>query len=118
MLLASLAKVFLLLCNWGFEDAMTKMMMQAYKSFMVEIRIYGNIFSADDKRTQCPHNGQVEMFRQSTEAVVDCLVTVHADPELINLVDEYLTAQGRLMMAACLTSPHSKFSLLVTSRGP
>ena len=52
----------------------------------------------------------MELFRLSSEAVLACLVEAHADPELVNLVDEYMTAQGKRSMADCLRSAHSKFA--------
>ena len=64
--------------------------------------------------TRCQHDGRMELFRLSSETVLACLVEAHADPELVDLVDEYMTAQGERSMFDCLQSAHSKFAVLAS----
>jgi len=47
------AKVYFLQTTWGFESAVSKLMMHAYEAFMVEVGLYGNIFSYDYDSLGC-----------------------------------------------------------------
>ena len=47
------AKVFLLQCFWGFDDAVGAMTQQAYETFLVEVGIGGNVFNWDIKKYGC-----------------------------------------------------------------
>ena len=47
VVLAFACKVYFLQSNWGFENAVSSMLLHCYESFLVEIGLYGNIFSED-----------------------------------------------------------------------
>ncbi len=44
MAVAFAKKVFLIVCAWGFEDAPGKMMVWAFKKFMIDMGLYSNPF--------------------------------------------------------------------------
>ena len=44
--------------------------------------------------TQRQEDGRTEMLRRSIQAAIDYLEDSHSDPELIDMLDKYLWAQG------------------------
>lgn len=49
VVLAFACKIYFLQSNWGFENAVSKMMLHWYEFFIVDIGLYGNVFSLDYK---------------------------------------------------------------------
>jgi hypothetical protein len=47
VVLAFACKIYFLQSNWGFENAVSQMMLHCYESFIVEIGLYDNVFSLD-----------------------------------------------------------------------
>ena len=47
VVLALASKIFFLQCHWGFEGATAEMVMSTFETFMLEVGVYGNIFSQD-----------------------------------------------------------------------
>ena len=45
--LAFACKIFFLQCHWGFDGATAKMVMSTFETFMLEVGLYGNLFSSD-----------------------------------------------------------------------
>ena len=43
------SKVHFMQCNWGFADAIGSLMTHAYEAFLIEVGLYGNIFSLNFK---------------------------------------------------------------------
>jgi len=50
VVVAFAAKVFFLQCHWGFEGAPAETMLWCYENFLIEVGLYGNIFSQDFSR--------------------------------------------------------------------
>ena len=44
------AKIFFIWRHWGFGGATGQMMTQAYEAFLVEVGLYGDVFTRDFKR--------------------------------------------------------------------
>ena len=64
--------------------------------------------------TRCQHEGRWELFLQSVGLVLDCLVDAQPNPALIDILDEYLSAQGSKSMTDYIHAEHSPFWLLAT----
>ena len=47
VVLAFACKIYFLQSNWGFENAVAKIMLHCYESFIVDIGLYGNVFSLE-----------------------------------------------------------------------
>ena len=62
--------------------------------------------------TRCHHHGWRTLFIESASLVLDCLAEAQPDPELIDLLDVYMSAQGDRLLSDCLINKHSKYALL------
>ena len=62
--------------------------------------------------TCCHHDGRRALFIKSASTTLDCLAAVQPDPELLNMLDEYMSAQGTKTLLSCISSNHSKYMLL------
>ena len=65
--------------------------------------------------TRCRHDGRRTLFLSSAAAVLDCLATTEPDPELMDMMDTYISSQGDVTLSACLPHVHSKFSFLAAA---
>ena len=63
--------------------------------------------------TRCHHAGRRALFLESASLILDCLAVAQPEPELINMLDVYMSAQGNTTLSDCITSKHSKYTLLV-----
>jgi len=54
----------------------------------------------------------VKLFRQTVEDMLDCLCDAEADIELVDLVQTYLLAQGKSLMADCIQNEGSPYYFL------
>ena len=62
--------------------------------------------------TRCRHDGRRNLFLESASLVLDCLAEAQPEPELIDMLDVYMSAQGDRTLSDCLISKHSKYALL------
>jgi len=62
--------------------------------------------------TRCRHDGRRTLFIESVSLVLDCLAGAQPDPELIDMLDVYMSAQGDRTLLDCLINKHSKYALL------
>ena len=63
--------------------------------------------------TVCTHNRRQELFLQSVASILDCVSDAQSDPVLLDILDEYLSAQGSKSMSHYIHHPHSPCGLLV-----
>jgi hypothetical protein len=52
--------------------------------------------------TRCKHIGRVKLLHELIEAVVACLESASADPDLICTIETYLQGQGSTLMECCV----------------
>jgi hypothetical protein len=62
--------------------------------------------------TRCRHDGRRALFLESASIVLDRLAEAQPEPELIDMLDVYMSAQGDRTLSDCLTSKHSEYALL------
>ena len=62
--------------------------------------------------TRCRHDGRRALFLESASIVLDRLAEAQPEPELIDMLDTYMSAQGNKTLSDCLTSKYSKYALL------
>ena len=53
-----------------------------------------------------------ELYLQSAASILDCVSDANPDPELLDILGKYLSAQGSKPMTECVHNPHSPFLLL------
>ena len=62
--------------------------------------------------TRCHHNGRQTRFLESASHILNCLALAQPDPELIDMLDVYMSAQGDKPLSSCLLNEHLKYALL------
>ena len=68
--------------------------------------------------TRCQAGGRKQMFRITVKVLTDWMADTHVDPVLIDMIEEYLFAQGTKQMIDCLQVQDTNFEVLakVTDR--
>ena len=62
--------------------------------------------------TRCQSSGRKQMFKITVKVLTDWMAETHMDPILIEMVEEYLLAQGTKQMIDCLHVRHTNFELV------
>ena len=62
--------------------------------------------------TRCPAPGRMEMYHLTVRSLINWMADTHVDPVLVQMVRDYLLAQGSKSMVDCLSLEDDEYRLL------